>query len=399
MSRRGLRVPGVLTALLIFVIAASAFGSAGAGAAGPQYGDGGGGQDRFVPGQAILRFAAGASTAERHDALAAVGASVQMPLPVSGMRLIDIGPGLSVLQALRRLEAQDGVLYADPNYLYSNQSTVPNDPSFGQLWGLQNTGQSVSGTAGTAGADIEAPLAWDRTTGSSSISVGVIDTGILLAHPDLSGNLWSNPGEIPPNGIDADGNGFVDDVKGYDFAQNDSNPNDGSPLSGHGTHTSGTIGAIGNNGIGVAGVNWDVSLAGLKVFPDTSDQNQFGATSANLIRAIQYAGAKGLRVVNGSLGGAHPQVQSELDALQSAPSTLFVFAAGNATNNNDSNPFCPACYQTLPNVISVAATDQNDQLASFSNYGASTVNLGAPGVNILSTYVPSGSYAYASGTS
>src|SRR4051794_5345554 len=320
--RRALPVAGPLVALLIFTFAASAFGPPGATAASEPSATRGG-PARVVPGELIVRFGAGASTEARHDALNSVDGSVLTPLPLGGMRLIDLGPGLSVFQALRRLEAQAGVLYADPNYIYPHQATLPNDPSFGQVWGLQNTGQSVLGASGTPGADIKAPLAWDRTTGSSSVSVGVIDTGILLAHPDLSGNLWTNPGEIPGNGVDDDGNGFVDDVNGYDFAQNDSNPNDSSPLGGHGTHVSGTIGAVGNNGVGVAGINWRVSLAGLKVFPDTSDQNQFGATSANLIRAIQYAGVKGLRVVNGSLGGAHPQVQSELDALQSAPSTLL----------------------------------------------------------------------------
>src|SRR5687768_9049254 len=306
------------TALLL------ALGSAGAGGAAPT----GAGDAEFVPGELIVRCAPSASSAERNAALNAVDGTVEEALPVPGMRLVDVGPAFTVLQAISRLSGVPGVLYADPNYVYETSATTPNDPNFGLLWALRNSGQTVNGSAGTAGADIGATRAWDRGTGSKAIEAGVIDSGILLNHPDLAPNLWTNPGEIAGNGLDDEGNGYVDDVNGYDFAQNDSNPTDSSPLGGHGTHVAGTVGALGNNAAGVAGVNWQVSLAALKVFPDTSDPNLFGATTANLIKAIQYAGARGLTVVNGSLGGAHPQIQAERDALQAAPNTLFVFAAG-----------------------------------------------------------------------
>ncbi len=218
----------------------------------------------------------------------------------------------------------------------------------------------------------------------------MIDTGIDYTHPDLAANIWTNTAEIQGNGKDDDGNGFVDDVHGYDFANNDGDPMDDN---GHGTHVAGTIGAVGNNGIGVAGIDWNVKLMALKFLDATGS-----GLISNAIRALDYAVMMGAQVSNNSYGGGGYD-PAFADAIHNAQSNghILVAAAGNDGLNNDTTPSYPSNYN-FDNVVSVAATDHNDQLASFSNYGASTVDLAAPGVDILSTY-KGGGYAYMSGTS
>jgi len=271
-------------------------------------------------------------------------------------------------------------------------ASTPDDPRYGDLYGLHNTGQS----GGSADADIDAPEAWQVSTGSRDVIVGVVDTGIDYTHPDLAANIWVNPGEIAGNGLDDDGNGFVDDVHGYDFVNNDGDPFDDN---GHGTHVAGTIGGVGNNGIGVTGVNWEVSLMGLKFLSDSGS----GSTSA-AIQAINYATmmrtqyGQNIRVTNNSWGGggSSDAMRQAIEA-GAAADILFVAAAGNDGSNNDANPQYPASY-TSEAVVSVAATNRNDALAGFSNYGATSVDLAAPGAGIVST-VPGGGYASYSGTS
>lgn len=276
----------------------------------------------------------------------------------------------------------------------SSSSTLftPNDPRYGDLYGLHNTGQS----GGTTDADIDAPEAWQVSTGSRDLIVGVIDTGIDYTHPDLAANMWVNPGEIAGNGIDDDANGFVDDVHGYDFANDDGDPFDDN---GHGTHCAGTIGGVGNNGVGVVGVNWEVSLMGLKFL----DANGSGSTS-DAIQAVNYATmmrnqfGQNVRVTSNSWGGGGSS-SAMRQAIESGAEAeiVFIAAAGNDGMNNDTNPQYPASY-TSDAVISVAATDRNDALANFSNYGATSVDIAAPGVGIVST-TPGNSYASFSGTS
>ncbi|MCB9100053.1 MAG: S8 family serine peptidase [Anaerolineales bacterium] len=303
---------------------------------------------------------------------------------------LKLPPNLTVNEVIPQIESSPLVEYVTPNGLYYLDVT-PNDPQGSQLWGLHNFGQS----GGTVDADIDALEAWDITTGSNEVVIAVIDSGAQLNHPDLAANLWTNPGEIPNNGIDDDNNGFVDDVHGWDFSSNDNDPSPvGGACGGHGTHTAGTIGAVGNNGVGVTGVNWNVKLMPLKAFSIV-----FGsfcsASDADLIAAVDYYTLMGVRISSNSYGGGGFNLAMQ-DAIR-ASNSVFVAAAGNEGSNNDSTPQYPSNYD-LDNIISVAATDRNDNRASFSNYGINTVDLGAPGVDILST-LPNSKYGNLSGTS
>lgn len=300
-------------------------------------------------------------------------------------------PGASSQDVIGWAGRATGVSYVEPDFAIA-PSALPNDPSFSRLWGLHNLGQS----GGVADADIDAPEAWNTTTGSRSVVVAVIDTGIDYSHPDLAANVWTNPGEVPGDGIDNDRNGYVDDVRGWDFANNDADPMDDN---GHGTHVSGTIGAVGDNGIGVAGVSWQVSIMGLKFLSGSGS----GSTSA-AIAAINYATRMrrdfGINVVatNNSWGGGGFSTGLR-DAIEAGGQAgiLFVAAAGNDGRNNDATPSYPASY-TSQSIISVAATDRSNALATFSNYGVTGVDLAAPGVGIYST-TPANTYASYSGTS
>lgn len=303
-------------------------------------------------------------------------------------------PDDSELDAMiNRLRDLPGIAYAEPNYVLSMaEPTIPNDSQFDELWGLHNTGQ----TGGLADADIDAPEAWSITTGSHEIVVGVIDTGVDYSHPDLVSNMWTNPGEIPDDGIDNDGNGYVDDVYGWDFVNDDNDPYDDN---GHGTHCAGTIAAEGDNATGVTGVNWNAQIMALKFLNSGGN-----GTTADAIEAVNYATMMNrdfgvnIRLTSSSWGGgAYSEALEDAIRASGDADMLFVAAAGNNNADNDASPYYPATYP-LDNVISVAATDHNDAKASFSSYGATTVDLAAPGVGIYSTQ-PGGGYAYKDGTS
>ena len=299
-----------------------------------------------------------------------------------------VSPGKDIDEVIAQLSQLPGVVYAQPNYRWSMQAgpLVPNDAKFSSLWGMNNTGQSK----GTPDADIDAPEAWGLHTGTGNVVVAVIDTGVNYNHADLQPNIWTNPFEIAGNGVDDDSNGFIDDIHGADFVNNDGDPMDDQ---GHGTHVSGTIGARGNNGTGVAGVDWNVQIMGLKFLDNAGN----GYTD-DAVRALNYVlemKASGINVVltsNSWGGGAFDQALLDAIAATGSAGLLFVASAG---NNGASSPNYPALY-SLDNIISVAATDRKDQLASFSNYGTS-VDLAAPGVDILST--SGNAYATLSGTS
>ena len=297
---------------------------------------------------------------------------------------------LSTQALLKQFKADPNVAYVEPNYLYHTQE-VPNDPKFDQLWGLLNTGQSVSGTAGTAGADIKAAEAWDVSTGSSNVVIAVIDTGVDYLHEDLKANMWENPHEIPGNGIDDDNNSYVDDVYGIDAANNTGDPMDLiAEEGGHGTHVAGTIAATGNNGKGIAGVSWHTRIMALKFLSSN------GGTTEDAIECLEYVieqKQKGVNIVatNNSWGGGgfsqalHDTIKATTDL-----GILFIAAAGNKENDNDANAYYPASYD-LDGIITVAATDQDDVLITKenhyygSNYGATSVDLAAPGINIFSS--------------
>ena len=299
---------------------------------------------------------------------------------------------------IERLRANPDVEFVEPNYVI-RVAAVPNDPSFGSLWGLFNSGQSILGSSGVAGADIDAPLAWDLTTGSRDHVVGVIDSGVDYNHPDLAANMWS-----APTAFTVVVGGLVISCPagshGFNAITNSCNPMDDHS---HGTHVAGTIGAVGNNGIGITGVNWTASMMGLKFL------SSFGSGStSDAIKAIDFAiqtknyfassGAADVRVLSNSWGGGGFSA-SLLDAINRANSAnmLFVAAAGNSAVNNDIIPHYPSSY-TASNVLSIASTTNRDQRSSFSNYGAVSVDLGAPGSAILST-TPSNNYEYFQGTS
>ncbi len=303
---------------------------------------------------------------------------------------LSLGGGVSVNDAIALLSSpalSGAVVYAEPDYIVRT-CVIPNDTHFSRLWGMHNTGQTVNGVTGTPDADIDGPEAWDVYTGNPNFVIAVIDTGMNYNHPDLAANRWENPGEIPNNGIDDDGNGFVDDFYGWNFYSNNNNPYD----TGHGTHVAGTVGAVGNNGTGVVGVNWRCKLMPIKFL------GSGGGTTTGAINSIQYAVLMGVKVSNNSWGGGGYS-SSLRSAIENSKSVghIFVCAAGNNGSNNDNNPFYPAAYDNT-NLIAVAATTSKDAKASWSNYGKNTVDLGAPGANIYSTYGSSG-YAYLDGTS
>ncbi|MDJ0661973.1 MAG: S8 family serine peptidase [Crocosphaera sp.] len=294
--------------------------------------------------------------------------------------------GISVEEAISLYSQDPNIQYIEPNYQISLQQQIPNDPYFSSLWGLHNTGQ----LGGTVDADIDAPEAWDIQTGNGDVIIGVIDTGVDYTHPDLVNNIWTNPGEIANNGIDDDGNGYIDDFYGWDFAYDDADPMD---VYGHGTHVSGTIAAQGDNNNGVVGVNWDAQIMALKFLNDYGSGNTFDA-----VQAIEYATLMGADLTNNSWGGGgYSQALYDAIAASGEAGQLFIAAAGNYGNNNDIYPFYPASYD-LDNIISVAATDRYDNLSYFSHYGETSVDLGAPGSDIYST-IPGNGYASYNGTS
>lgn len=298
--------------------------------------------------------------------------------------------GMSAKEAIERLKSHHAIEYVEPDYRVSIAAT-PNDPRFEDLWGLNNEGQ----TGGTADADIDAPEAWSISTGSRDVVVGVIDTGVDYSHPDLAANAWVNSGEIAGDGIDNDGNGYTDDVHGINAITDAGDPMDDE---GHGTHVSGTIGASGNNGVGIVGVNHDVSIAGCKFLAADGTGSTSGA-----IKCIDYmVGLKNsgvnLRVLNNSWGGGgYSQALADAITASEEADILFVAAAGNDAVDNDVNPHYPSNYEN-DNVLSIASTDSRDNMSGFSQWGLTSVDMGAPGSAILST-IPGGGYASYSGTS
>jgi subtilisin family serine protease len=323
----------------------------------------------YSPDGVIVRFKAGATESDRAAARSSIGGQrLRSFSVVSGLELVSTPQGVNA--ALAALRANPAVLYAEPDYVVHTTAT-PNDPLYSNLWGMSNWN----------GLDIGAPAAWDITTGDPNFIIAVIDTGTQYDHPDLAANMWTNYGEVPGNNYDDDGNGYIDDVRGWNFYDHNNDPMD---THGHGTHTAGTLGAVGNNGIGVTGVNWRCKIMPLKFI------GSGGGFESDALAAIQYAARMGARVSNNSWG-SNMFMQGVYDAVNASRNSghLFVAAAGNAGYSAELLPFYPACYN-LDNVISVTAIDSSGNLCSFSNYGTTSVDIGAPGDGVWSTTTGNG---------
>jgi subtilisin family serine protease len=332
-------------------------------------------------GQIIVKFASGADAHDRSDARQDARVAAAASLPLDGTQLVTPQRGTTVAKAVAALERSRDVVYAEPDAARSAFAAPTSDADFGDQWALQNTGQDIFDsfdgrwTTGLQGSDIDVVPAWGQGITESAVTVGVVDSGVDLEHPDLKPNIL--PG-------------------GKDYVDGDATPMD---QNGHGTHVAGIIGAVGNNGTGVTGVAWKAGILPVRVL------NAKGSGSVtSVVNGYNWAVSHGARIVNVSLGGSTPS-QTEYDALLNARNTLFVVAAGNDGVDVDTTDSYPCAYD-LPNVLCVAATGGNDQLAGFSDYGAQTVDIAAPGVDILSTYPTAfsagfqqGPYEWMSGTS
>jgi len=355
---------------------------------------------RAVPREVLVGFEDRSSQEARQDVAAQVGATSRETLArgvgeQAPVELLDLPPGWSNSRAIDRLEQDAAVAFAEPNWRYQTQATTI-DPYYanGSLWGMYGDQTSPANQFGS-----QAGEAWAAGyTGGKGVYVGVIDEGIQFTHPELDANVWTNPFD-PVDGTDNDGNGYVDDIHGWDFVGNNNTIYDGGTkgrLDNHGTHVTGTIGAE-SNGSGVVGVNWNVTYVSGKFL------GRSGGTTANAVRAVDYMTAlkaSGLNIVatnNSWGGGGYSQALYDAISRANVKNVLFVAAAGNAGANNDLTPSYPASYD-LPNVIAVAAIDKAGALPSFSNYGQTSVDLGAPGVGVWST-TAFNTYSSYSGTS
>jgi len=330
-----------------------------------------------------------------------------------GLCVVGLDGTTDEIEAATRARRDHRVEYAEPNYLFYPTETVPDDRYFDQMWGLFNPGSGSIG--GKPGADIGATRAWDITTGSDDVVVAILDTGVDLVHSDLALNAWINPAEAM-NGKDDDGNGFIDDVNGWNFVSNNNITFETILGDAHGTHVAGSIGALGNNTLGVVGVAWHVKLMSLKFIGKQPD-GRIAGTTADAVRAINYVIKQkrrgvNIRAINASWSGPENSLALR-DAIIAAGEAgiAFVCAAGNGGDDGSGDDIddtsvaeYPAAWGDLSSVISVAALDRSDELASFSNYGHASVSVGAPGVSIMSTlpaneYAPDGNYGTYSGTS
>ncbi|NMO22784.1 S8 family serine peptidase [Pyxidicoccus fallax] len=351
-----------------------------------------------VEGEVLVRFRDGVQAMESDASRVLVGARVMHRFrSLTGLQHVKLPQGTTVEQALEHYRRDPRVAFAEPNYLYTLDA-LSDDARFRELWGLHNTGQTLGGVD----VDLNAPEAWALTQGSEADVVAVIDTGIDFTHPDLAPNMWANPGEVAGNGVDDDGNGYVDDIHGID-AMDEARTKPPMDNHGHGTHVAGTIAARGDNALGVVGVSPRTKLLACKV---ADDEGLFSLDAA--IRCLDYLAELKTRerhpvnviATNNSWSGSQPSESLEEAITRHLHAgILFVASAGNTGYHLDlpwATSF-PSEY-LLPNLISVGATDASDRRASFSAYGRQKVDVFAPGVSILST-VPRGGYAVYSGTS
>ncbi len=360
--------------LVLRGIAILALGTAGVAA--------GSGHADYAPGEILVRYTAEGSAQHIHEIERRHGLERLHEIP--HLRLVGyrIPGSVTVDEMVSRLEGLAEIEYVEANPLRRPQA-LPDDPLFPQQWSLRNTGQRVNGRIGPSGVDIAWEGARQRFAGRAPVTVAVIDTGVALQHPELVPVLWRNAGEVPGNGIDDDANGFIDDVHGWDFFDEDADPSD---ENGHGTLVASQIAAPADNGVGIAGVAPTARIMALRILDDFGFSRP--ATALDLIRATTYAAENGARIVNLSLGGGAFS-RSELDQFVwlDARGVLASVAAGNGGSDglgddNDAVPVYPASYD-VPNIVSVAALDRSGRLASFSNFGAGSVDLAAPGIDVI----------------
>ncbi|MGB8857704.1 MAG: S8 family peptidase [Ilumatobacteraceae bacterium] len=367
------------------------------------------GGGRFMPGEVIVRFRDGVTATGRGRALGRANGQAAERIITARMRAAGDNEGITVVRspmsvaaAIAALASDPDVDYAEPNWIYTSDATS-NDTYFtnGSLWGMYGSTGSPSNQYGSG-----ASIAWAAgKTNCGNVYVGIIDEGYMYTHPDLAANVGTNPGEVAGNGVDDDANGYVDDVYGWDFDGGNSSVFDGAGDD-HGTHVAGTIGGVGGNGIGVAGVCWSVKLLDAKFL------GRNGGTTANAVKAVDYytdlKSRHGLNLVatsNSWGGGGFSQALSDAIGRANAAGILFIAAAGNSTLNCDTSSACYPAEYTSANVLTVASITSTGAISSFSNHGASTVDIGAPGSGIWSTVPASSkgkvvaSYASYSGTS
>ncbi len=399
-SPLGVAVLGALSAVLLFVVPVSTQAPA------PPPGTVRYGNRLAAAGEVLVKYRSDVSASDRQQLNQQLGNDEDSGIGGVGVRRLH-SRFFTTDTLVNFLRQDPRVLYAEPNYVVQAVAT-PNDPQFSNLWGMLNTGQTIGcggscygGAAGAAGADIGAPGAWDVSTGSRANVVGIVDTGVDYTHPDLAANVWSAPSSFTVTigghtiTCAAGTHGFRSVSNGRTMTCDPMDDNN------HGSHVSGTIGAVGNNGTGVVGVNWTASIMGLKFL--SSSGSGYTSDAINVIEfAIQakahFGAAANVRVLSNSWGGGgYSQALADEITKANANDMLFVAAAGNSAANDDTTAFYPADY-AVPNVVAVAATTNKDVLASFSNWGPTKVALGAPGQDILST-VRNGGYAYYSGTS
>ncbi|MFL6301006.1 MAG: FG-GAP-like repeat-containing protein [Terriglobales bacterium] len=345
---------------------------------------------KFVPGQLLVKFRDSNETEHRSIHQKVQGKVLRHFKGVHNLDLVQLPAGSNVQTLSRIYRSEPTVEYAEPNYVVSHLS-VADDPLFPVQWDLKNIGQK----SGTPGADIRATQAWSITQGDSSVVVAVIDTGVDYTHPDLVQNIWSNPGDCDSNGVDDDGDGYIDDCHGIDTFNHDSDPFDDEA---HGTHVSGTIGATGNNGVGVAGINWAVKIVSCKFIGSQGYGDIAGAVAClDYVKKLKESGVNIVATNNSWGGNLFSQALADAVKAQMDDGILFVAAAGNDFSDNDLIPTFPANLD-FPNVITVAATNRFDEIVSFSNFGLHTVHVSAPGEEIVST-TPANTYSIYSGTS
>jgi len=331
----------------------------------------------YAEGEMLVKFKKQAeqNSMKHIQAITAMDMDVIEYYPINDIYRLKIRGNEPLQTALKTIESYAEVEHAEPNYVRYKKGVTPNDPLFSQQWGLQN---------------IHMPEAWYIEQGERNIVIAFVDSGIDYMHEDLKNNLWRNTGEICNNGIDDDGDGYIDDCYGINTITGSGDPMD-DESHGHGTHIIGIAGAVGDNLKGVSGVNWRVSIMALKFIGADGK-----GTVADELEAIGFAVKRGVKVVNMSYG-SYDYSEFERQAIENAGNILFIAAAGNETLNNNINPLYPASYD-LPNIISVAASDEGDKLLYFSNYGGNTVHVAAPGLSILST-LPGNNYDTSNGTS